>query len=414
VDRSLARGVAAALAISVAALLAAACSGSGGKTGTAPTSTTTTAPTPETTATSGAATTAPLPNGYHRTPVFPQIDFDRMVGMYWIPGATDSVAVVTQGGIIYRASLADPSQPPSVYLDVRDRLIRNPGEEEGLLGLAFAPDFARSGRLYIYYSAGDPRRTVLARYHGDANAAQASSAQVLLEFAQPFANHNGGQLAFGPDGMLYIGLGDGGSGGDPMGNGQNTSVLLGKILRLDVSGDGYTAPADNPFATGGGRAEIWAYGFRNPWRFSFDRETGALWAGDVGQSMREEVDRVERGGDYGWNITEGDLCYKPMQGCDRSGLIPPRAVYPTHDAGGCAIVGGFVYRGQAMPELRGWYVYADYCNGRVWAVDTTSDPAPPVQLIDSGAPTSSFAQGPDGELYLVTFGNKIEKLERAR
>jgi glucose/arabinose dehydrogenase len=228
----------------------------------------------------------------------------------------------------------------------------------------------------------------------------------MLEVAQPFANHNGGALEFGPDGMLYVALGDGGSGGDPQGNGQNTNALLGKILRIDVSGDAYRVPPDNPFAGGGGRGEIWAYGFRNPWRITFDRETGELWAGDVGQNTWEEVDRVVRGGNYGWNVLEGNECFRAPT-CDRDGKISPRAVYPTAD--GCAVTGGYVYRGTSMPDLRGWYVYADYCSGVVWALNPADD-SPPVELASTGQTIPSFAEAPDGELYFLSFGRAVYRL----
>jgi glucose/arabinose dehydrogenase len=225
-----------------------------------------------------------------------------------------------------------------------------------------------------------------------------------------FSNHNGGEITFGPDGYLYVGVGDGGSAGDPDGNGQNKNALLAKILRIDVSGDTYTIPPDNPFAGGGGAPEIYAYGFRNPWRFSFDPATGALWAGDVGQNKWEEVDRVVSGGDYGWNVMEGNHCYKPSAGCDTSGLIPPRAEY-SHDDG-CSITGGYVYRGTAMPELEGWFVYSDYCSGKVWAVNTADDASPPVELADTKKNVSSFFRDAAGELYLVTLDGQVFRLER--
>jgi glucose/arabinose dehydrogenase len=197
--------------------------------------------------------------------------------------------------------------------------------------------------------------------------------------------------------------------GDPMGNGQNLDALLGKILRIDVTGDTYTIPSDNPLI-GAGRGEIWAYGLRNPWRITFDRETGDLWAGDVGQNEWEEVNQIVRGGNYGWNVTEGPDCFG-ADDCDTGGLIFPRAYYGGDE--GCSITGGYVYRGTAMPELRGWYVYGDYCTGRVSAVDTSSETSNPVLLIASGDNISSLAEDAEGELYLVTFANEIQRLQRA-
>ncbi|MEX2245436.1 MAG: PQQ-dependent sugar dehydrogenase [Dehalococcoidia bacterium] len=396
----------AALAIS-AATVSAACDD--GDDGEAPTGTPPAAPssaTPE-----AVPTTPPDPPGevvefgYTTEQVLPEVRFDRMLAMVPIPGDGSHVAIVTQDGFIYRADLADDGSEPQLYLDVSSLIIPNPGDEEGLLGLGFAPDFEATRELYIYYSAGGPRRTVLARYRAPGDAADPASAQVLLEVEQPYPNHNGGALSFGPDGYLYVGLGDGGAGA----NGQSTGVLLGKILRLDISGEGYTSPPDNPFAAGGGRAEIWAYGLRNPWRISFDSATGVLWAGDVGQGEWEEIDRIERGGNYGWNILEGPDCYNASD-CDLSGKIEPRAAY-THDDG-CSVTGGYVYRGAAIPELGGWYVYADYCFGRVWAFDAASPGGEAVTLMDSGKTISSFGQDPAGELYLVTFDQAIYRIVR--
>jgi glucose/arabinose dehydrogenase len=355
-------------------------------------------------------TACPRPDGYRAVQVFPNINFDQMTGAYPIPGAGNFAAVLTKPGVIYRADLDNSAAAPSVFMDIRDRIIPKPEEEEGLLGLAFAPDFAASGRFYVYYSAGNPRRTVLSRFNGTSASGNPASEQVLLQIAQPFSNHKGGQLAFGPDGNLYIGVGDGGSGGDPMGNGQNTNTLLGKILRIDVSGPSYTIPADNPFAGGGGRPEIYSWGLRNPWRFSFDTQTGQLWAADVGQDRWEEVDNVRRGLNYGWNIMEGNHCFDPPSGCSMAGLALPRAEYSHAD--GCSITGGFVYRGSEMPETRGWYVYGDFCSGNIWAVNTGDSASRPVRMATSGLPITSFMQGKDGELYLVTFANAVYKIVR--
>jgi glucose/arabinose dehydrogenase len=414
--RTLAIGFAVALAL-------AACggdddAGGSGATGTASREATAAATVPagaESTATAGgnAAPTAAAPadppaaGGYAALPVFPALDFERMVGMEWMPGDADSAVVVTQGGVAYRSALSGGET--GVFLDIRDRMIGSPASEEGFLGLAFDPEFESNGRFYVHYTAAGPRRGVISRFTVAGDVADASSERVVMEVEQPYPNHNGGALAFGPDGMLYIALGDGGAGGDPHGHGQNTSTLLGSILRVDVSGDGYTVPGDNPFVGGGGAPEIWAYGLRNPWRITFDSETGALWAGDVGQGAWEEVDLVERGGNYGWNVLEGHECYA-AEPCDRSGKIAPRAVYPTDD--GCAVTGGYVYRGDALPELRGWYVYGDFCGGQVWALNT-ADNSEPVLLASTGQQIPSFAEGPDGELYLLTFGRRVFRLGRA-
>ena len=353
-------------------------------------------------------TGCPRPNGYTAVRVFPNLNFAQMVGLYPIPDGSNAAVVLTKDGMIYRADPpADAAAQPSVFLDLRDRIIAEPGFEEGLLGFAFSPDYVTSGRYYVYFTAGSPRRSVVSRFTASGGRA---SEQVLLEVNQPYANHNGGPLAFGPDGLLYIGLGDGGSAGDPHGNGQNTDVLLGKVLRIDVSGNGgYTIPRDNPFAGGGGAPEVYAWGLRNPWRLTFDTATGALWAGDVGQGEWEEVNRVVRGGNYGWSVTEGDACYA-RSSCDRRGLIAPRITY-SHEFG-CSITGGYVYRGAAMPELDGWYVYGDFCSGRVWAIDAGTDVGAAIPLADTGAQISSFAQDAVGEIYLVTFDNAIYRLVR--
>ncbi len=239
--------------------------------------------------------------------------------------------------------------------DLTDR-VTSDGAEEGLLGFAPAPDFATSGVFYLYYTAANPLRGVLARFHLQPSTGDvASTEQVLLEVPEPFPNHNGGQIVFGPDGYLYLGLGDGGSARDPQHNGQNLDTLLAKILRLDVSGDAasYTVPPDNPFVgRTDARPEIWAYGLRNPWRFSFDTATGDLWVGDVGQDTREEVDVVTKGGNYGWSIMEGSQCLGGGSNCDRTGLTLP--VYDYANAGqNCAITGGFVYRGKAIAGAAG-------------------------------------------------------------
>jgi glucose/arabinose dehydrogenase len=341
---------------------------------------------------------------------FPHLDFDRMVGLHWMPGEQDIAVVLTQhDGIVYRANLSDDSSEPTVFLDVSDKLIADPGNEEGLLGFAFAPDYETSREFYVYFSAGEPRRSVIERYRAEGDAADQDSARIIMEIEQPFQNHNGGALEFGPDGMLYIALGDGGLGGDPFGHGQNTETLLGSILRIDVAGGGaYTVPPDNPFVNGGGAPEIWAYGLRNPWRITFDRQTGDLWTGDVGQNEFEEINRVIRGGNYGWNTVEGPECFNPGENCDRTGLVEPRTWYGRED--GISVTGGYVYRGEAMPQLDGWYVYGDFGSGKVWAVDASADMGDALLLMESERPIASFAEDPEGELYIVGFDNAIYRI----
>jgi len=293
----------------------------------------------------------------------------------------------------------------TLALDITDR-VSSRRTEEGLLGLAFDPANAR--HLYVYYSAARPRRSVVSRFTvtQDGGSVDSASELVILEVEQPYANHNGGQLAFGPDGYLYIGLGDGGSAGDPQGNGQDTSTLLGSILRIDVAesmpGQRYDIPGDNPFAGGGGRGEIWAYGLRNPWRFSFDRETGELWAGDVGQNSWEEIDLIVRGGDYGWNVLEGNHCFRPRHECDTSGKVPPVWEYSL-DGEPCSVIGGYVYRGTAIPWLTGAYVYGDFCSGEVFGLRYRDGAAlEHKRLADTEVGIMSFAEGHDGEVYVLS------------
>ena len=298
-------------------------------------------------------------------------------------------------------------------IDLREQ-VSSRGSEEGLLGLALDPKDDRY--LYVYYSASNPRRSVVSRfdYYPLSQDVNRDSELIILEVGQPYPNHNGGQIAFGPDGFLYIGLGDGGSAGDPLGSGQDTSTLLGSILRIDVSrstaAQPYAIPPDNPFADGGGRPEIWAYGLRNPWRFSFDRETGKLWTGDVGQNEWEEIDIIERGGNYGWNILEGNHCFRPRDNCDREGAIPPVWEYSL-DGTPCSVIGGYVYRGDTIPWLRGAYVYGDFCSGKVYGLRYENGQVTEhKELADTGLRIMSFAEDSDEELYLLSQSDGIYRL----
>ncbi|OGO52775.1 MAG: hypothetical protein A2148_05160 [Chloroflexi bacterium RBG_16_68_14] len=350
----------------------------------------------------------PQERAYRLVRTLESATFGNMLALALIPGQEDEAVVATQGGVIWRVSLEGDS-PPVMFGDISDHLVLDPGLEEGLLGLAFSPGFESDGRVFLYYTAGVPgnRRSVISRFLVRDGTLDPATEQVVLEVPQPYRIHNGGQIAFGPDGYLYVGLGDGGASSD---TGQDLSTLLGSILRLDVSGDGYEIPPDNPFiGVSGARPEIYAYGLRNPWRFNFDSETGDLWAADVGADTWEETARIVAGGNYGWDILEGFECFESFD-CDAEGLLLPRSVYG-HDAG-CSVTGGYVYRGSALPELVGWYVYGDFCSGNVWAVDT-ADETPPVLLAKTGFPIASWGELPDGELVAVTFANAIYRLERA-
>jgi len=315
--------------------------------------------------------------------------------------------IVEQGGRI--RVFKDGRLLPRPYLDITSKVTS--GGEMGLLSVAFHPRYAENGRFYVNYTTGegDRLRSVVAEYRVSQDADLARpAARVLFELSQPFRNHNGGLNLFGPDGRLYIGFGDGGSAGDPMNNGQRLDTLLGKILRIDVDGaTPYRVPPDNPF-TGRpeARGEIWAYGLRNPWRFSFDRPTGRLFVGDVGQNRLEEVDIVERGKNYGWRIMEGTSCYNPASGCNREGLELPIAEYD--HAGGCSITGGYVYRGARIPELSGRYLFADYCSGRIWALtEAGGNRWTMTALLSTDLRISSIGEDAAGEVYVVDHSGTV-------
>ncbi len=317
----------------------------------------------------------------------------------------DRVFVADQSGIVWLFNADGSAQ--STLLDIRDRVVY--GGEQGLLSVAFDA----SGNLWAYYSAGGPRRTVLSRFSVVGGVANAASELVVLEVDQPYSNHNGGSVRFGFDGMLYLGFGDGGSGDDPLGAGQDMMTLLGKVIRIDVSGASaaqpYVVPSDNPFVElDGALPEIWALGLRNPWRMAFDPETGALWVGDVGQGQVEEISVVSGGRNYGWEIMEGDICHEPSNGCDTAGLTFPRATY-NHTNGRCSVTGGVVYRGSLVPELAGAYVFGDYCSGEVWAMPADGS-ALPIVVASGLGNISSFGYDADGEVYVLRFGQAIVRL----
>ena len=296
---------------------------------------------------------------------------------------------------------------PTPFLDIVP-LVRSSGNEQGLLGIAFHPNYRENGFFFVHYSDlnGD---TMIARYQvsADPNLADPGTATTILQVDQPYSNHNGGHLAFGPDGYLWIGMGDGGSGGDPQGYGQNPAALLGKMLRLDVdSALPYAIPADNPFVNSPGfRGEIWSVGLRNPWRYSFDRLSGDLYIADVGQNSIEEVNFQplgERGQNYGWNLMEGSQCFR-ADTCDSDGLVKPIAEYDHSQ--GCSVTGGFVYRGPTQTALWGAYFFADYCSGLIWssARDQNGDWVTTL-LLESNLNVSSFGEDEAGEVYLIDNG----------
>jgi glucose/arabinose dehydrogenase len=287
--------------------------------------------------------------------------------------------------------------------------------ERGLLSVAFHPKYATNNFVYAYYTTKNGDLTI-SRFTVNPSTKVAASKLELLSIPHPRGNHNGGQLQFGPDGFLYIGTGDGGGGGDPDRNGQNKQTLLGKMLRIDVdtkdAGLEYAIPNDNPFKISGGAREVWAYGLRNPWRFSFDRSTGELWIGDVGQGKFEEVNVTPKGSsvprNYGWNTTEGKSCYEATT-CDKTGIDLPILDYG-RGAGDTSITGGYVYRGTASPKIAGKYIYADFSSGRIWSLSRTGDNVNNALEIDTADNISSFGEGADGELYVVALGGKVSRL----
>jgi len=341
-----------------------------------------------------------------------------------VPGGPLAIAAAHDGS----GRLFVAAQDGKVWVVERDGTVRaeplvdlgsrlRGGGEQGLLGLALHPRFPADPRLFVDYTdkAGDTVVASLTLDPADGNRLDPASHRQLLFVDQPFPNHNGGAVLFGSDGDLYVSLGDGGSGGDPQGNGQNTETLLGKILRLDVDvapGDqGYAIPSDNPFAGGGGRGEIWEYGLRNPWRMSFDRANGDLWIGDVGQNAFEEVDvaRVGTGGlNFGWNQMEGSHCYSATR-CQRDGLTPPVADYG-RDLG-CTVIGGYVYRGATYRFLVGTYLFADYCSGRIFAIDAATEGlVAPVEVGAGSGSISAFGEDAAGELYVTALDGTVSKV----
>jgi hypothetical protein len=298
----------------------------------------------------------------------------------------------------------------TVFLDITSRVLA--GGEQGLLGLAFHPQFSTNGRFFVDYTRRPDGATVIAEYQvsADANVALATE-RTLLVIPQPFANHNGGMIEFGADGYLYIGMGDGGSANDPGNRAQNLNELLGKILRIDVDqtsgSQPYSSPSDNPFfGAVTGRDEIYAYGLRNPWRFSFDRSTGELYVGDVGQGAREEVDIIQRGRNYGWRIMEGTLCTNLDSAlCSAVQVVPPIAEYG-HTGGRCSITGGYVYRGTRGSLPAGAYVYGDYCTGEIFMLNGGAA----TLLIDTSLNITSFGEDEAGEIYVVGQGGTVDRL----
>lgn len=358
-------------------------------------------------------------------PVFSKLKFNLPVGLLQAPNDNSRWFVLEQiEGRVWQFTNQPETAQGEIFLNISGRVF-NDEAESGLLGMAFHPDFPATPYVYLSYTRrGAPLISIISRFTSadGGNTLDPASEQILLTLDQPSKAHQGGHLAFGSDGYLYIGFGDGGhvdfldpfAPDDPLGHGQNTQTLFSALLRIDVNkatSEPYSIPTDNPFITGGGRPEIYAYGFRNPWRWSFDRATGELWLGDVGESRWEEVNQVQAGGNYGWSIKEGTACFPPeVQSCSDSALIDPYLQYSHAD--GCSITGGFVYRGAAIPELQGQYVFGDFCSGQIWRLNHDAQGQPKKQtLLSSGLGISSFAEDQTGELYVLDwFDGSIYKI----
>lgn len=339
--------------------------------------------------------------------------------LYLVQAPGDSVRsfLVEQSGRI-RVMVGDALRE-APFLDLSGEVFdpdARGGGERGLLGLAFHPGFADNRRFVVDYTDRRGTTQIVEFRAASPGAADPASARTILSIEQPNTNHNGGMVEFGPDGYLYIGMGDGGGAGDPGNRAQDLGSLLGKILRLDVDnpppGAAYGIPPDNPFVeTAGARPEIWAYGLRNPWRFSFDPATDELWIADVGQKAWEEIDRQPAGAgglNYGWRLREGAHCYDPPEDCERPGLVDP--VHEYSHRMGCSITGGHVYRGAALPELAGHYFYSDWCAGKVWAFDPVSGAT--LEILKDLGPVTSFGRDHRGELYVMEGGGKVWRIVR--
>jgi glucose/arabinose dehydrogenase len=333
------------------------------------------------------------------------------------PDGSGRLFVVEQGGRIRIVKNGSVLGTP--FLDISWAV--STASEQGLLGLAFHPKFATNRKFYVNFTRanGDTAINEYRASSSNADVADMSTRRRIITIAQPYANHNGGHMTFGRDGYLYIATGDGGSAGDPGNRAQRVDTLLGKILRIDINGTlgsrQYRIPKSNPWVGKTGRNEIWSRGLRNPWRFSFDRSTGDLWIGDVGQSRYEEIDRSSasvgagKGKNFGWRVLEGNACYRPSSGCDRSGKVSPVVVYGRTD--GCSVTGGYVYRGSASPALVGRYVFGDYCSGKIWTIaNRAKRPATKQLLIDTNLNISSFGEDAAGELYVVDLKGGVYRL----
>ena len=357
---------------------------------------------------------------YNIENAFPNISFEDPVGIYTAGDGSNRLFVIEQRGRIKVFDNNPTVTNYNMFLDITDIVNQDGGyTEEGLLGLAFHPNFSENGYFYVNYTDYGPRRNVIARYSVSStnpNQADYSSSLVIIEVNQPYSNHNGGQLGFGPnDGYLYISFGDGGSSGDPLDHGQNLSTLLGTIIRIDVdntsSNLNYSIPLDNPFTSPlNARDEIYAYGLRNTWKFSWDEETGLLWGADVGQNSYEEINIIEVGLNYGWNTMEATHCFSPQTNCNQEGLTLPVWEYELYVDGVCSITGGYVYRGNDLFSLEGKYIYGDWCTGDIWSLDIVDEEYSDQHLINTGLNITSFGLDQNNELLICDHDGNIYRL----
>ena len=349
---------------------------------------------------------------------FPNLQFEQVIDIQSAEDNTNRLFFVSQPGVIFSINNDANETEKNIFLDISEKVLF--GGEQGLLGLAFHPEFSRNGYFYVNYTVNNPRRSIVSRFNVSADNPQKAdslSEVVLLSVGQPYSNHNGGQIAFGPDNYLYISFGDGGSAGDPQNNAQNRENLLGTIARIDVDkndvGLNYSIPDSNPYKNNsqGFREEIFAYGLRNVWRFSFDSD-GKLWAADVGQGKWEEINLIENGKNYGWRIMEGQHCYNPPSGCNQTGLELPIWEYGHNDQGGYSVTGGHLYEGDELEELKGKYIFGDYVTGNLWALSINNNQVSNELLSTSNFSISTFGVDANKELFFANYSNgKIYKFE---
>jgi len=351
---------------------------------------------------------------YYVENAFPNLNFSDPVGIYHSDDETNRLFILEQEGIIKVVNNNSNELNATIFLDITSIVNQDPGyTEEGLLGLAFHPNFEENGYFYVNYTDYNPKRNVIERYtvsSDNPNYANPQSGLIILNVEQPYTNHNGGQMGFGPDGYLYISFGDGGSAGDPLEHGQNLQTLLGSIARIDVNirtNSNYSIPSDNPFISNPNALdEIYAYGLRNMWRFSWDSATQLLWGADVGQYGWEEINIIKPGLNYGWNEMEGNHCYPEMSTCEPEGLEPPIYEYPLYVDGVCSITGGYVYRGNLSPSLYGKYIYGDWCTGDIWSLKRqTNSNTTNEKIITTNLNITTFGLDQNNEILFAANSN---------